>query len=169
VGMERAPPAPFLCPINQDVMEAPVVGPDGWSYDRAAIEQALQHNPISPMTRQPMSVASLTPNYALRDAIEAWRREQPMAIDSDRLSLDDPEHVIARGAFGKVSGHFLCVVVLVGSESDHWSTSPQLALAALCIATHLTATYGNLHTSGVDSPLRALAHTWTRYRAGGAR
>jgi hypothetical protein len=101
--MERAPPPPFLCPINQDVMETPVVGPDGWSYDRAAIEQALRRNPLSPITRQPMTIASLTPNYALRDAIEAWRREQPMAIDPDRLTLDNPERVIARGSFGKVS------------------------------------------------------------------
>ena len=103
--MERAPPPPFLCPINQDVMETPVVGPDGWSYDRAAIEQALRRNPVSPMTRQPMTMSALTPNYALRDAIEAWRREQPMAIDADLLTLNNPERVIGRGAFGKVSGN----------------------------------------------------------------
>jgi hypothetical protein len=103
--MERTPPPPFVCPISHDVMETPAVGPDGWSYERAYIEAHLRLNPTSPMTRQPMTIAMLTPNYALRDAIVAWLREQPLAIDPDLLTLDIPRRVIGRGAFGEVSVH----------------------------------------------------------------
>ena len=101
--MERTPPQPFVCPITRDVMDTPVVGPDGYSYERADIEEHLRRNPTSPMTRQPMTALTLTPNYALRDAIEAWRRQQPLAIDPDLLTLVTPKHVLGRGAFGEVS------------------------------------------------------------------
>jgi len=100
--MERTPPQPFVCPITRDVMDTPVVGPDGYSYERADIEEHLRRNPTSPMTRQPMTALTLTPNYALRDAIEAWRRQQPLAIDPDLLTLVTPRRVIGRGAFGEV-------------------------------------------------------------------
>ena len=102
-SMERPPLPGFICPITQDVMETPMVGPDGRSYERSAIEEALRHNPISPVTRQPMTAGSLVMNFALRDIIESWRLEQPMAIDPARLDLTVPEEVIGRGSFGKVS------------------------------------------------------------------
>ena len=79
-----------------------MVGPDGRSYERGAIEEALRHNPISPITRQPMTVGSLVMNFALRDSIDFWRLEQPMAIDPDRLHLTAPKEVIGRGSFGEV-------------------------------------------------------------------
>ena len=102
-SMERPPLPGFICPITQDIMETPMVGPDGRSYERGAIEEALRHNPTSPITRQPMTVGTLVNNYALRDSIMAWQLEQPMAIDPDRLVLFVPEEVIGRGSFGKVS------------------------------------------------------------------
>ena len=101
--MDRPPLDGFTCPITYDIMETPMVGPDGHSYERGAIEQALQRNPTSPMTRQPMTVGSLVNNFALRDAIMSWRSEQPMAIDPDRLTLAAPKEVIGRGSFGEVS------------------------------------------------------------------
>lgn len=54
-------------------MTDPVIGDDGQTYERAAIERVLVANPISPMTRQRMTAASLKPNYALRSAIQRWR------------------------------------------------------------------------------------------------
>ena len=100
--MERTPPPPFVCPITMDLMDNAVIDLDGYSYDRAAIEEVLQRSRASPMTRRPMAHTDLIPNRALRDAIAAWEREQPMAIDPDLLTLDDPRAVIGRGAFGEV-------------------------------------------------------------------
>eukprot|EP00035_Acanthoeca_spectabilis_P012842 m.233334 g.233334 ORF g.233334 m.233334 type:complete len:1046 (-) comp15730_c0_seq3:113-3250(-) len=100
--MERPPPDEYVCPLTFDVMVTPVCAPDGRSYERDAIIEALAVNPVSPFTRAPMSPDQLWPNLSLRGAIEGWRSEQPLAIDPDRLVLEAPEVVIGRGSFGKV-------------------------------------------------------------------
>lgn len=61
----------FFCPITQDVMKDPVIGPDGVTYERTAIEAWFAAgNTTSPLTRQLMSSRQLVPNLALRGAIE---------------------------------------------------------------------------------------------------
>ena len=63
--------AAFLCPITQEVMRDPVIGSDGITYERTAIETWFATgNTTSPMTRAPMS-RILTPNIALRGLIQA--------------------------------------------------------------------------------------------------
>ena len=61
----------FLCPITQSVMTDPVIGSDGITYERAAIQQwfSMGHT-TSPVTRAPMTSQSLVPNYALKALIE---------------------------------------------------------------------------------------------------
>lgn len=56
-----------------DVMRDPVKGTDGHTYERDAIVQALATKPVSPLTRQPMTAASLEPNHVLRAEIEQWQ------------------------------------------------------------------------------------------------
>ena len=60
----------FLCPITQTKMIDPVLGSDGRTYERSAITEWLRTHTTSPITREPMTAASLTPNYALRSMIE---------------------------------------------------------------------------------------------------
>ena len=60
----------FLCPITQSKMVDPVLGSDGRTYERSAITEWLRTHTTSPITREPMTAASLTPNYALRSMIE---------------------------------------------------------------------------------------------------
>ena len=66
-------PNEFLCPITLTLMSDPVMGSDGQTYERAAITQWLGTNPHSPLTRQPMTVQSLKPNYSLKAAIERFK------------------------------------------------------------------------------------------------
>jgi Mg-chelatase subunit ChlD len=54
-----------------DMMKDPVVMPDGHTYERSAISKALSRNPISPITRQPMTIADARPNYALKSLIQS--------------------------------------------------------------------------------------------------
>lgn len=68
----QQPPEEYICPITQELMRDPVIGTDGHTYERQAITQALQLNPQSPMTREPMTAQQLKQNYALRSAIERW-------------------------------------------------------------------------------------------------
>lgn len=68
-----AVPDEYLCPITLLIMRDPVMGGDGRTYERSAITQWLQTNPNSPLTRQPMTISSLKPNYALKSAIERFQ------------------------------------------------------------------------------------------------
>lgn len=98
-------PEPFLCPITHEVMGVPVLAPDGRTYERAAIEQWCERHPESPLTREPFETpVRLVVNYGLRDAIEAWRAEQRLAIDPTQLSFSDPVELIGEGSFGMVIG-----------------------------------------------------------------
>ena len=90
------------CSITMEPMEDPVMAPDGRSYERSAITHWLQQHGTSPITRIPMSVSSLVTNYTLKDVIEQWRNQQPLAIDPDNLTLGEPEVVLGEGSFGKV-------------------------------------------------------------------
>ena len=59
-------PQEYICPITAEIMTDPVIGTDGHTYERSAITEWLttQH-PHSPMTRVPMTVGDLKPNFAL--------------------------------------------------------------------------------------------------------
>ena len=63
-------PEEFICPITQTIMVDPVLGSDGRTYERIAITEWLRTHTTSPITREPMTTASLTSNYALRSMIE---------------------------------------------------------------------------------------------------
>jgi Mg-chelatase subunit ChlD len=56
-----------------DIMTDPVIGNDGHTYERAAITEWLTNHHASPMTRRPMALTDIQPNFALRGAIERWK------------------------------------------------------------------------------------------------
>ena len=72
----QAIPNEFLCPITMEEMTDPVIGSDGHTYERSAILRALGVKGVSPMTREPMNVSSLKPNYALKASLDRWKKEQ---------------------------------------------------------------------------------------------
>jgi hypothetical protein len=63
-------PDEFICPITQVIMVDPVLGSDGRTYERSAITEWLRTHTTSPITREPMTAANLTSNYALKSMIE---------------------------------------------------------------------------------------------------
>jgi hypothetical protein len=66
-------PRAFICPIMFDIMTDPVSTPNGHTYERANISEWLAGHNTDPFTRIPLTSNQLTPNIALRDAIEEWR------------------------------------------------------------------------------------------------
>jgi len=87
-------PEEYLCPINLTLMNDPVIGSDGRSYERVAITQWLRSNPRSPLTREQMTVASLKPNYALKTAIERFNAEQRRPPAPSAPPTDDVYYAI---------------------------------------------------------------------------
>ncbi|KAJ4750357.1 U-box domain-containing protein kinase family protein [Rhynchospora pubera] len=75
---DKGVPSYFMCPIFQEVMKDPHVAADGYTYEAAAIKGWLDsgHN-TSPMTNLPLVHGELTPNYALRSAIQEWLVKHP--------------------------------------------------------------------------------------------
>ncbi|XP_033185923.2 WD repeat, SAM and U-box domain-containing protein 1 isoform X1 [Bombus vancouverensis nearcticus] len=60
----------FLCPITHEIMKEPVQCSDGFTYEKAAInEWFLCGKYTSPMTNKPLRDTSFTPNVILRNAI----------------------------------------------------------------------------------------------------
>ncbi|EXC10642.1 U-box domain-containing protein 33 [Morus notabilis] len=70
---ERPVPSFFLCPILQEIMHDPQVAADGFTYEGEAMRGWLQNGKeTSPMTNLKLSHLNLTPNHAIRLAIQDW-------------------------------------------------------------------------------------------------
>ena len=68
-------PRSFICRITTRVMEDPVVGPSGCTYERSAIEEWLDTHDTCPLTGKELTREVLVPNLNLREAIEEWRSD----------------------------------------------------------------------------------------------
>jgi len=73
-GMELAlaglqVPAELQCPISLDLMLDPVVASDGHTYDRSNIEQWLEDESSSPITREPLDSKHIFANRVVRTLV----------------------------------------------------------------------------------------------------
>lgn len=87
-----APPE-FLCPITMSIMKDPVIMPDGQTYEREAIQKALEVNPISPLTRQPMSIKDAKVNYALKSLIDKYIQDHLHEVEDNDKPID-PSNIV---------------------------------------------------------------------------
>eukprot|EP00873_Tetraselmis_striata_P035672 jgi/Tetstr1/455936/TSEL_042717.t1 len=62
----------LTCPLSMDLMEDPVLAEDGWTYERAMIQEHLRHRAVSPMTNLPIGT-TLMPNRMAKSLTEEWR------------------------------------------------------------------------------------------------
>ncbi|GFZ18010.1 U-box domain-containing protein kinase family protein [Actinidia rufa] len=70
---ERPAPSFFLCPILQEIMHDPQVAADGFTYEGDALCTWLENgSETSPMTNLKLDHLHLTPNHALKHAIQDW-------------------------------------------------------------------------------------------------
>jgi hypothetical protein len=121
---------PFVCPLSLNLMEDPVVDPEGNSYERSAIESWLRVAGTSPITRKPLLALALVPNKSLKNAIDKYkqRRENqppPSILEAD-VVLDGT--TLGRGSFGVVRrgcwrGTAVAIKTLVPDAEE---TSPSL-------------------------------------------
>nr|DAD49042.1 TPA_asm: hypothetical protein HUJ06_018979 [Nelumbo nucifera] len=66
-------PSHYFCPILQEIMEDPYIASDGFTYEYRAIKAWLEKHSISPVTKLKFPHTRLTPNHALRSAIQEWK------------------------------------------------------------------------------------------------
>ena len=74
------PPAAFLCPINKQLMEWPVMTSKGNSYEFSAISSWFELGKnTDPMTNMPLKNTDLITNVGLRSQIQEWVTSHPEA------------------------------------------------------------------------------------------
>jgi U-box domain len=61
----RSLPDEFYCALILDLPHEPVIDPDGYTFEQAAIVHWVQHNADSPITRKPLAVNQLRDNDAV--------------------------------------------------------------------------------------------------------
>ena len=64
----------ITCPITQEVMREPMQAPDGHNYEKDAIIEWLQRNPISPQTREHMKISDLKVNANIRFLCDEYHK-----------------------------------------------------------------------------------------------
>lgn len=83
-------PQSFLCPISLQMMEDPYMDENGHTFEKKAIEEWYKKQNRSPITNQPLKSYSLSPNRALKDAIEEYKNNQNSRIDD--MDIDMKQH-----------------------------------------------------------------------------
>ena len=64
----------FSC-LVQIIMVDPVIAADGHTYERAAFQDWLQHNVMSPADKKPLKHTRLVTNQAIKNALAVhWQR-----------------------------------------------------------------------------------------------
>lgn len=70
----------MICPITQELINDPVIGPSGNNYERDAIVKWLETNQSSPLTREPLSPDQLYPNKILKSYRRCQRNLMSVSI-----------------------------------------------------------------------------------------
>jgi len=101
-------PNEFLCPITLDIMNEPMVMPDGQTYEKEAIKKALEITHVSPLTKMPMNFSDGVINYTLKSLIEKYKEEQGLkdkdnTIKNINIFKDEPVKV----EFEELSARFI--------------------------------------------------------------
>ena len=103
-------PDHFICPISCEIMKDPVVAQDGFTYERAYIEQWFNtRGAKSPMTNKNIGTKHLTPNRTLKSAIIDFLEKRPLYKREKKRKEEEDKSIqlalqIIEGQFrGKVS------------------------------------------------------------------
>jgi STIP1 homology and U-box containing protein 1 len=67
--------------ITFEIMHDPVITVSGHSFDRVSITKHIEQSKVDPITRAPMSLSDLRPNYALKAACDDFLDKNGWAVD----------------------------------------------------------------------------------------
>jgi hypothetical protein len=62
----------FMCPITGELMNDPVVTPNMHRFERKAIEEWVRSNGSCPISREPLRLDQLKPDFAVKSAIQGY-------------------------------------------------------------------------------------------------
>jgi len=78
----------LICPISLQLFQDPVVAEDGHTYEREAITEWILLNGTSPITRQPLIIEALRPNFILKQVIDQFETKIQEKKFNFKLNID---------------------------------------------------------------------------------
>jgi len=78
----------LVCPISLQLFQDPVVAEDGHTYEREAITEWIRLNGTSPLTRQPLNIEALRPNFTLKQVIDQFETKMQEKKFKFKLNID---------------------------------------------------------------------------------
>ena len=154
--MEKIPES-FICPVTFDLLKDPVIlGTTGHTFERAFIVHWLTEHNVDPLTNSPLDVTTLTPNFALRDAINDYvRRVSGIIIPPSELILGERIGAGSEKEAFKATYKDQPVVVLRLRQSAGTNEEAQLFVRLGCHP-HLVRFIGRTKIGDVDAAPNAL-------------
>ncbi|KAG0467518.1 hypothetical protein HPP92_019098 [Vanilla planifolia] len=129
-------PDEFRCPITLDLMKEPVIVASGHTYDRSSISRWINSgHHTCPKSGQKLSHMALIPNYALKNLIEQWCKENnlPAAVWQRSPTATPVDHISeTRSAVEAVrmTAEFLVGKLAMGSPETQRQAAYELRLLA---------------------------------------
>lgn len=138
------PPEDLLCPITLSLFQDPVVCEDGFTYERRAIVDWVQHRGTSPMTNLRLSQTFL-PNHNVKSRASAWKERQESPLEMP-LSFQE------RDGTYNVKNHELERFRLIIHQSlHHLSSQYEVIRIERNVSRTLWNQYATLRKSFVDN------------------
>jgi len=82
------PSSCLFCPITYDMFVDPIKAPDGHTYERSALTQALAVNGLSPITRQAMTINECMPDYTMLSLIDEYNQSQETKVENVKEEIE---------------------------------------------------------------------------------
>lgn len=137
------------CPITGETLVDPVSSPRGHTYSRHAIVEWLEYHGSSPLTRLPLSVDKLVPNFALREMLSATDNNSTngvvrktvfpitLTIDVDRMWGAKSVLLFSSSVLARWKKEFLRLLqerTIIAFEMDTRNETPHIALGSTSLA-----------------------------------
>ncbi len=136
-----AVPSHFQCPVSMELMGDPVMVATGHTYDRQYIQRWLEAgNKTCPVTGVRLRHLELTPNFALRSAIQEWAKANGVTLKTKQFT-SVTEKAVVNSASDVTEGGSASIphCVLEGHEEIVWAVE---------------ATDGHLFSASADKTIR---------------
>ena len=77
------------CPITHEIFLDPVIISDGFTYEREAIEKALNKSKKSPLTNKALSNTTIISNFIIKKTVNIYLEKYPEK-KNEQYKLDEP-------------------------------------------------------------------------------
>ncbi|KAL0438418.1 UNVERIFIED_CONTAM: putative E3 ubiquitin-protein ligase LIN-1 [Sesamum latifolium] len=146
---QSRPPKDFVCPITGQIFNDPVTLETGQTYERKAIQEWMNRgNTTCPITRQPLSAASLPKtNYVLKRLITSWKDQHP-DLAQEFSCTETPRNCLSNSSLNDTPSESLLSQRSISNEVEHkpqrftrsaLSTSPTSVISQASIQTVINA------------------------------